>query len=104
MSTTRDDATHEPAHPTWPQYRWVALWLVVLTVLEVWAYYMPAFVASRAFLPSLLAMMAAKFSIVVAFYMHLKYDHRLFRKLFLGPLVIAGVTMVAFLLLLKARA
>ena len=77
----------------------MALWLFVITVLEVWAYYIPAFVASKAFVPTLLIMSAVKFTIVVMFYMHLKYDHAIFRKLFTGPLVIAACTLIAFLFL-----
>jgi cytochrome c oxidase subunit 4 len=65
----------------------------------VWAYYIPAFVASRAFVPTLLIMSAMKFVIVVMFYMHLKYDHRLFRVLFTGPLLIAALTLLALLFL-----
>jgi cytochrome c oxidase subunit 4 len=99
MSADRAHADHTHEHPTWKQYKWVALWLFVITVLEVWAYYIPAFVASKAFVPTLLIMSAVKFTIVVMFYMHLKYDHALFRKLFTGPLVIAGLTLVAFLFL-----
>lgn len=86
-------------HPTWKQYKWVALILTIITIFEVWAYYMPAFVASPAFVPTLLIMSAAKFVIVVAFYMHLKYDHRLFRGLFTGPLIIAMATIVSLLFL-----
>ena len=41
------DHAHE--HPTWKQYRWVALILTVITALEVWAYYMPRLVASPFF-------------------------------------------------------
>jgi cytochrome c oxidase subunit 4 len=44
-------------------------------------------------------MSAAKFAIVVAFYMHLKYDHKLFRALFIGPLIIAISTVIALLFL-----
>jgi cytochrome c oxidase subunit IV len=33
------------------------------------------------------------------FYMHLKYDHRLFRILFTGPLFIAGLTLLALMFL-----
>ena len=73
-------------HPTWKQYKWVALILTVITVVEVWVYYIPTFVASRLFVPALLIMSAVKFAIVVMFYMHLKYDHKLFRALFTGPL------------------
>jgi cytochrome c oxidase subunit IV len=86
-------------HPTWKQYKWVALILFLITVVEVWIYYIPAVVASRAFVPSLLIMSAVKFAIVVMFYMHLKYDHRIFRALFTGPLVIAASTILALLFL-----
>jgi len=86
-------------HPTWRQYKWVALILTLITVVEVWAYYVPRFVASPAFVPVLLVMSAAKFAIVVAFYMHLKYDHKLFRALFVGPLIIAGGTLTALMFL-----
>lgn len=92
------DHVHE--HPTWRQYRWVALILTVITALEVWAYYLPTLVASPYFVPLLLIMSGAKFIIVVMFYMHLKYDHRLFRALFTGPLVIAMATLISLLFLL----
>jgi cytochrome c oxidase subunit 4 len=89
----------EHAHPTWSTYWKVALILLIITIAEVWAYYIPAFVASRAFVPILLIMSAMKFVIVVMFYMHLKYDHRLFRVLFTGPLLIAALTLLALLFL-----
>ena len=92
------DHAHE--HPTWKQYKWVALILTLITVLEVWAYYIPTLVASPFFVPLLLIMSAAKFIIVVMFYMHLKYDHRLFRALFTGPLTIAMATLIGLLFLL----
>ena len=89
-----DDAPHEDEHhPQWPTYWKVALILTAITVVEVWIYYIPAFVATKLFLPSLLIMSAIKFAIVVAFYMHLKYDHSLFRALFIGPLIIAIGTL-----------
>ena len=87
------------AHPTWKQYKWVALILTAITVVEVWIYYLPSFVASKLFVPALLIMSAVKFAIVVLFYMHLKYDARLFRALFTGPLIIAVVTIISLLFL-----
>ena len=86
-------------HPTWSTYWKVALILTVITVIEVWVYYIPGFVHSRAFVPLLLFMSAVKFAIVVLFYMHLKYDARLFRALFTGPLIIAVVTIISLLFL-----
>src|SRR5689334_6037977 len=100
-----DDHAHaehhagEHAHPTWSTYWKVATILTVITVVEVWAYYVPSFVASRGFVPTLLILSAAKFAIVVMFYMHLKYDHKLFRALFTGPLMIAAATLIALLFL-----
>ena len=93
-------AAHDAhAHPTWKQYKWVALILTLITVVEVWIYYIPAFVATKLFVPSLLIMSAVKFAIVVMFYMHLKYDAKLFRALFTGPLIIAVVTLISLMFL-----
>jgi cytochrome c oxidase subunit IV len=93
-------AGHEAhAHPTWKQYKWVALILTVITAVEVWVYYIPSFVKSKLFVPSLLIMSAVKFAIVVMYYMHLKYDARLFRALFTGPLIIAVVTIISLMFL-----
>ena len=87
------------AHPSGATYLKVAAILTIITVVEVWAYYIPSLVQSRIFVPLLLVLSAAKFAIVVLFYMHLKYDHRLFRALFTGPLLVAIVTLVALLFL-----
>lgn len=89
----------EHAHPTWSTYWKVATILTLITAVEVWVYYIPSFVASRFFVPSLLIMSAVKFAIVVLFYMHLKYDHRLFRAIFTGPLIIASLTIIILLFL-----
>jgi cytochrome c oxidase subunit 4 len=84
-------------HPTWKQYKWVALILTLITVIEVWVYYTP-FKNSPMFVPVLLLMSAIKFAIVVLFYMHLKYDHKIFKALFTGPLIIAMSTLLALML------
>ncbi|HEU4990501.1 MAG TPA: cytochrome C oxidase subunit IV family protein [Gemmatimonadaceae bacterium] len=86
-------------HPTWSTYWKVAVILTIITALEVWVYYIPSFVASHLFVPTLLILSAFKFAIVVLFYMHLRYDHRLFRALFTGPLIIAMATIVSLLFL-----
>jgi cytochrome c oxidase subunit 4 len=89
----------EHVHPTWSTYWKVALILTLITVGEVWAYSIPSFVASRGFVPTLLILSALKFLIVVMFYMHLKYDHRLFRVLFTGPLLVAAMTLLGLMFL-----
>lgn len=94
------DTKHaEHAHPTGATYLKIGLILTIITAIEVWAYYIPALVASPMFNPALILMSAAKFAIVVLFYMHLKYDHKLFKALFTGPLIIAMGTITALLFL-----
>ena len=85
-------------HPTWKQYKWVALILTLITAVEVWVYYTPL-KETRLFVPMLLALSVAKFAIVVMFYMHLKYDAKLFRGLFVGPLTIAILILISLLFL-----
>jgi cytochrome c oxidase subunit 4 len=86
-------------HPSPKTYILIGLILGIITAVEVSAYYIPAWENSRIYVPSMLIMSAAKFIIVVMFYMHLKYDHRLFRSLFTGPFLIAAVTLIILLFL-----
>lgn len=99
-----DNAHAEHYHPTWKEYKWVALILTLITAVEVWVYYIPEIVATKAFVPGLLIMSAIKFAIVVMFYMHLKYDHKLFRALFTGPLIVAVLTLIGLLFLFSKLA
>jgi len=94
---------HPHEHPSWKQYKWVALWLTLITAAEVWIYY-TSFSTTPYYVPTLLIFSALKFTIVVLFYMHLKYDHKLFKALFTGPLIIAIVTLLALLALFSHRA
>jgi len=55
----------EHAHPTWSTYWKVALILTLITVGEVWSYYIPSFVAGRGFVPTLLVLSGLKFAIDV---------------------------------------
>jgi cytochrome c oxidase subunit 4 len=95
-ATGGDAAEH--AHPTWHTYWKVALVLTVITVIEVWVYYTPL-KETRIFGPLLIILSALKFTIVVMFYMHLKYDASLFRALFVGPLIIAALVVFSLLFL-----
>ncbi len=51
------------------------------------------------FVPLLLLLSAAKFALVAMFYMHLKQDHRLFTGVFVFPLIIATVIILALIVL-----
>ena len=89
----------EHHHPGWKTYFLVGFILTVITAVEVSAFYIPAWESSRIYVPSMLLLSTIKFVLVVMYYMHLKYDHRLFRALFTGSLIIAIVTIVALLFL-----
>ena len=49
--------------------------------------------------PILLVLSAAKFVLVVGFFMHLKYDTNILRGLFFGPLAIAVAIILAMMAL-----
>jgi cytochrome c oxidase subunit 4 len=90
-------STHH--HPGWKTYVVVGAILTLITAIEVSAYYTPAWETSRIYVPSMLILSSLKFVIVVMFYMHLKYDHKIFRALFTGPFIVAGLTLIALMFL-----
>jgi cytochrome c oxidase subunit 4 len=94
-------ADHAPKTKT---YLIVAGILTLITAIEVWVYYIPSVRESAIFVPLLLVMSAVKFFTVVGFYMHLKYDHKVFRGLFMGPFMIALGTIVALIFLFSYEA
>jgi cytochrome c oxidase subunit 4 len=73
---------------------------VILTVIEVGVFYVPAF--HPILVPALLLLSAVKFTLVVMFYMHLKMDSRFFTFLFGGPLLLGCVITLALMLLFGA--
>jgi len=96
MTATEATATSEPdhgihEHPSDWAYVKIALILAVITALEVSTYYVSI---GKVLIPSLLAMMAIKFWIVITWFMHLRFDGKIFKQLFLGGLALAGVVYV----------
>ena len=87
----------EQQHTSVGTYLTVAAILTVVTLVEVGIFYVPAFEPILA--PVLLVLSAAKFALVVMFYMHLKGDHKLFTVIFTVPLLIAMAVAVALLFL-----
>jgi cytochrome c oxidase subunit 4 len=79
---------HQHAHPSDRSYLVVALILGVITAAEVSTYFLED--PSTGFLVALLfPMMIAKFAIVCGWFMHLRYDNPLFRRVFVFGLVLA---------------
>jgi len=91
---------NEAGHPTAFRYVQIALILAVLTGFEVWVYYQSGL--RNVLTPILLALSAVKFALVVLFFMHLKFDNRLFSALFTLGLIIGGSIMVSLIILFHA--
>lgn len=99
---------HDAAHPTVGTYIKIAVVLFVLTALEVLAYelaHRPAAplhaVVEQALVPILVVLSAAKFALVAMFYMHLKQDSKIFSGLFVFPLIIATLLVLALIVLMS---
>src|SRR6059036_860064 len=88
------------AHATTGTYLRVAAILVMVTLIEVGVFYVPAF--HTVLVPVLLVLSAFKFTLVVMFYMHLKFDSRFFAFLFGGPLLLAFVMTMGLMFLFGA--
>ena len=83
------------AHASTGTYLRIAAILVMITLIEVGVFYVPAF--HGILVPVLLVLSALKFALVVMFYMHLKFDNRFFAFLFGGPLLLALAVVVSLL-------
>ncbi len=87
------------AHPTPGTYIRIATLLAILTALEVAVLYIE--VLEPAFLPIFLILSVAKFGLVVLFYMHLKFDSRLFSGVFVGGLLLAVSVAIVLMALFQ---
>lgn len=95
---TPADIHPEDLHHDTGLYWRVALGLFVLTALEVSTYFWPHS-WHRVTHTMLIVMMVLKFVAVAAFFMHLKFDHLILRRLFTFGIILA---MVVFLGVLSA--
>jgi cytochrome c oxidase subunit 4 len=88
---------HGHQHPTDRNYVIIAVILGVITAFEVGTYFLDN--PSTTFLvASLFPMMIAKFAIVCGYFMHLRFDNPLFRRVFVFGLVLAVVIYVGIML------
>lgn len=93
-------APHEPSHPSPARYVFIGLVLTVLTVIEVGIFYVEAL--GRGLPLILIALSALKFFIVVAYFMHLKFDAKLFAWMFAAGMAVAASMMLALIGLFDA--
>lgn len=88
------------AHPTPADYVKVGLALAVVTLIEVGVYYVEA--VGDYLAPILILLSALKFSLVVLWFMHLRFDSRLFSTMFVGGLALALAVFAVVLATLGA--
>jgi cytochrome c oxidase subunit 4 len=83
-----EDVHAELAHPSPAKYVGVALILAVVTAIEVALYYTT--LTGELLVALLLGLAVIKFGMVAAYFMHLKFDGRLLRRLFVTGIVLAA--------------
>ena len=86
------------AHPTEAQYIKIALLLAVVTAVEVGLYYTK--LNQGVTNTFLLALAGFKFVMVAAYFMHLKFDNHIVRRLFITGFVLATFCYIAYMLTL----
>ena len=93
------EADHTSGHPTWRTYIVIGFILTVITAVEVAIFYIESL--ANLLVPILLVLSTAKFIIVVLFYMHLKFDSKIFGRVFYAPLFLAALVVIGMIILFK---
>lgn len=89
------------AHPGALEYVQIGTVLAVVTAIEVGLYYVN--LAHDLLVVLLILLSALKFSLVVLWFMHLKFDNRLFSRLFAGGLMLALTVFLVALATLHGK-
>jgi len=99
-SSTREIMHDQHAHPIHGtrQYWIIGIILTLITAVEIGAYYLEETLGS-AVVPVILLLSAAKFILVVMFFMHLKYDSKIFTGIFVFPMALAALVISALIIL-----
>ena len=85
-----------------PGFYWlVGLLLAIITLLEVWLFSVEGL--GGWYIPILLGLSVLKFVGVVAFFMHLRFDHRFFTYVFVSSMII-GIAIFSLILVLAEYA
>ncbi len=93
------EAVHERPHPGPGEYIRIAVILAIVTAIEVGAYYVTT-LPDSVLVVSLLVMMLVKFALVGLWFMHLRFDSPIFRRLVVGGIILAVAIYTVVLLTL----
>lgn len=94
-----ESAALEHEHPAVSIYVTVAVFLILLTGMELTVFYVQFL--QPVLVPLLVILAIAKFSLVAMFYMHLHYDSKVFTTFFIFPLMLAVTLAISLLLLFE---
>ena len=89
--------TRGGSHGTPGFYVVIGLILSVITMVEVWIFTIDTL--GGWFVPLLLVLSGFKFILVVGFYMHLRFDHRLFTIVFTTGFILSIIIFILLLVL-----
>jgi cytochrome c oxidase subunit 4 len=92
-----DGAAHA-GHPSEGQYWKIFFLLFAVTAVEVALYYYELPGSVHINNAALGALAILKFVVVVGYFMHLKFDNRIVRRLFVSGIILAVAVYVAYLL------
>jgi cytochrome c oxidase subunit IV len=101
MSSESREVMHDQhAHPVGATrtYWVIGVILTLVTFIEISAYFWEEWYGVFA-VPTVLIVSAFKFVLVVAFYMHLKYDSKVFTGVFVFPMALATLVIGSLILL-----
>lgn len=93
MASVAAQTHNEHVHPTQAVYIRIAILLAIITGVEVAIYYIPAL--ESILVPTLVVLSAIKFTIVVGYFMHLKFDEKFLTSVFTAALVVSIVVFIA---------
>lgn len=101
---TADHGQHghpqEHGHPQPAEYVKIAVVLTIITGFEVSLFYLGERIGEGVASTAILILSALKFALVVLWYMHLKFDHKLFSYLMVGGLLLGGAVVLSLIALL----
>tara|TARA_Y100000996_G_scaffold399061_1_gene367726 strand:+ start:1037 stop:1393 length:357 start_codon:yes stop_codon:yes gene_type:complete len=95
MTDNQVNSEVHSGHPTSLQYFKVAMVLVVITAIEVGIFYLEFL--GYWIIPILFVLSAGKFALVAMYYMHLKFDNKLFTLMFISGFIVASGVILALM-------
>ena len=99
MSQHTNTADAHSGHPTAKQYFIIAMILSTITAIEVGVFYLEWL--GHTIIPILFVLSAGKFALVAMYYMHLKFENKLFTYMFVGGFILATSVITSLLFLFR---